>query len=211
MPAPRNIERQLNMNHELPPPDPERPRDDQLIEEGMQHAEANGITIADSTARRIAMRWHGNEESALYAFAHTGAIKLAGAVGEVNENLAELPIDDEERRPLGHLKRYLLHNGERGPIDGWYVITDDDLRAVIYLEAPKNSGYIGRFATERACAEAMFAASGLPQALREAVERCGRGLAKYVIFDIVEYTNDLQESVLFLPHPNGGVEAYWKS
>lgn len=101
---------------------PEQSRDDTYIAEACRLAEeAQGI-ISDTAARMIASQFHGGQASAMYSLASTGAINMGGLKPELTQTYVENTDFPDEASKLEYLAIYLLHHGDRGPVDGWHTL-----------------------------------------------------------------------------------------
>jgi hypothetical protein len=81
--------------------------------------------LTDAQARTIACSWHGGGGTALYALCSTGAITEA-TIKEITDTR------DQERQNAGlfleltRLRDYALDKLDRGPVQGWSKLWDDD-------------------------------------------------------------------------------------
>lgn len=85
-------------------------------------AQAAGHEIDDATARVIASLYHSGQASLGYSFGSTGAIPE-----DTSRLWRELfpfyrGLSQDERLWADMLGTYLLHHGERGPVDGWSLL-----------------------------------------------------------------------------------------
>lgn len=190
-------------------PSREQPTDDQLIHLGIQYAVLNDTTIPDSTARRIAMQWHGGQASALYSLGSCGAIDLSALVQELGVVYVKAR-DEHDQLALNELARYVEARGERDELPGWYRTTADGLPAVVDVAGEQTGDYIGGYPTKRAVAEDLLAATGIWRAMNRLFDRCGYALKPYVQVDIDRYEVDLSRQVVLYPTLEGTVDAYWR-
>ncbi|MEQ3551778.1 hypothetical protein WIS52_14990 [Pseudonocardia nematodicida] len=118
------MERPPHNQHE---PDPELPADDEArITRGIAEAMASSGLIDDATARRIAARLHGGQDTALCTLASSGAleddlaIEIADATGALPmtyETWGDALLDYVHDRTRAH---------DRGPRQAWDLLTSDD-------------------------------------------------------------------------------------
>lgn len=71
----------------------------------------------DTRARKIASEWHGGMNTALYAFASSGAI-TGDLLGEIRP-LIPTATDRHDSISLRYLERYVSTRDHRGPVEGW--------------------------------------------------------------------------------------------
>ena len=91
--------------------------DQEVIDQGVAAAKAEGRVIDDLTARVIAAGWHSGQASDLYSFQSSGAI--SDTVHHKVRNEHRFAEDYKQVEELNALETYLLHHGERGPQAGW--------------------------------------------------------------------------------------------
>lgn len=93
--------------------------DARIIQLGIAQASIEGREIDDRTARIIANCFHDGSARAL-AFVSTGAIDSVGVDGLWHVFAADYREHGAaDREALNWLGTYLLHAGERGPVEGW--------------------------------------------------------------------------------------------
>jgi hypothetical protein len=203
-------------------PQRSRPTDAEMIAQGVEHATNHETIIADSTARRIALQWHGGQTSALYSFGSCGAIDYEAVEPEVQSCLRDCdPSTDEglaDWAALQFLSGYLAVKGDRDAIPGWHRLTDDDMPPILYIEEPdepaepkpRDEQLIGTYHDELILAEELLAKTGLWKALEHVIEQCGSSLEPYINVDVEGYARDLHKDVRFQQNEDGTVTAFWK-
>jgi hypothetical protein len=97
--------------------EPQLSRDELVIAAGIWEARADDGEIADDTARRIAAQLHDGQSTALYSLASTGAIDYEHVRHELDA--AQSEHSDHVREWIDCLGSYVLHAGDRGPVNGW--------------------------------------------------------------------------------------------
>lgn len=106
-------------------PEEELTGDVRQIKLGIDVARAEDRDIDPGTARRIASQLHGGQNTALYSLASCGAIDP----DRLSAELVELDIADDTppqvRGWLSMLSSYAMSREDKGPVAGWYRLTDD--------------------------------------------------------------------------------------
>lgn len=197
------------MNHEQP----HAPTDEELIDQGIYWAHLNRLPIPDSTARRIAMQWHGGQSSALYSLGSSGAIDRERLDPELEEARRLCPSTlegEQDADRLTWLSMYVQGEQDRGPVEGWERLTQDGQPAVMYLEHLRPEQFIGSYGSRKHLAAELMAATGVPRMLQQMQRQLGMSVMRYVTIDLDAYADDLSESVRISQNPAGGIDAYWR-
>lgn len=199
------------MTERLPQPEPLS--DGEKIDVGIRYAELNATVIPDSTARLLAMAYHDGQASALYSLGSCGAIDGQRVLRELSATVGDDEDIDTERE-IGSLMDYAYQKGSRGPIEGWHRLTSDDLPPIVHIDTAIErliGEYLGNYHTLRELADDRLVAVGVFRAIGHLVERIGESFGPFINVDVDGYARSLHNDFVFMPLPDGTIDAYWRN
>lgn len=102
--------------------------DDLAVHRAMKQAELEDRNVDDASARRIAAQLHTGQDSAMYSLASSGAVDQEALAAEVHREYWKPDTDERMKRMYNHISTYAIQHAGRGPVEGWYKLTDDQER-----------------------------------------------------------------------------------